>query len=48
MARKLEGSPKKIVLDSRYCIGCGLCQSICPENAVSIVEQKHPVIGISC
>jgi len=46
-ARKLEGKPRKIFLDSRYCIGCGLCQSICPENAVTIIEQKHPVIGIS-
>jgi len=46
-ARKLEQDPLQIVMDSRYCIGCGLCQAICPENAVSIVEKKHPVVGIS-
>ena len=46
-ARKLEREPLRIVIDSRYCIGCGLCQAICPANAVSIVEQKHQVVGIS-
>ncbi|MBW2370288.1 MAG: 4Fe-4S binding protein, partial [Deltaproteobacteria bacterium] len=46
-ARKLEKNPPRIVIDSRYCIGCGLCQAICPENAVTVVEQQHPVIGIS-
>ncbi len=47
LARTLADNPLRIVIDSRYCIGCGLCQSICPENAISMVEQKHPVIGIS-
>ena len=46
-ARHLETNPLRLVIDSRYCIGCGLCQSICPEDAVSMVEQKHPVIGVS-
>lgn len=46
-ARSIEPDPLRLVIDSRYCIGCGLCQSICPENAVSMVEQKHPVIGVS-
>jgi len=46
-ARSIVPDPLRLVIDSRYCIGCGLCQSICPENAVSMVEQKHPVIGIS-
>lgn len=46
-ARKLENNPLRIVIDSRYCIGCGLCQAICPEGAISLVEQKHPVVGVS-
>jgi dihydropyrimidine dehydrogenase (NAD+) subunit PreA len=46
-ARKLMQNPLRLVIDSRDCLGCGLCQSICPEGAVSMVEQKHPVIGIS-
>eukprot|EP00828_Plagiopyla_frontata_P034107 TRINITY_DN44349_c0_g1_i1.p1 TRINITY_DN44349_c0_g1~~TRINITY_DN44349_c0_g1_i1.p1 ORF type:complete len:110 (-),score=0.59 TRINITY_DN44349_c0_g1_i1:268-597(-) len=43
----IQTDPLRLVIDSRYCIGCGLCQAICPENAVSMVEQKHPVIGVS-
>jgi dihydroorotate dehydrogenase/Pyruvate/2-oxoacid:ferredoxin oxidoreductase delta subunit len=46
-ARRIETDALKLVIDSRYCIGCGLCRAICPENAVSMVEQKHPVIGVS-
>jgi dihydropyrimidine dehydrogenase (NAD+) subunit PreA len=46
-ARRIETDPLRVVTDSRYCIGCGLCQAICPENAVTMVEQKHSVIGIS-
>ena len=46
-ARRIETDPPRLVVDSRYCIGCGLCQAICPENAVTMVEQKHSVIGIS-
>ena len=46
-ARSIQTDPLRLVIDSRYCIGCGLCQAICPENAVSMVEQKHPVIGVS-
>ena len=46
-ARRIETEPRRLVIDSRYCIGCGLCQAICPENAVTMVEQKHPVIGVS-
>ncbi|RLC27057.1 MAG: hypothetical protein DRH56_03610 [Deltaproteobacteria bacterium] len=46
-ARALADNPLRIVIDSRLCVGCGLCQAICPENAVSMVEQKHPVLGIS-
>lgn len=47
MARTIEKDPPRIALDSRYCIGCGLCQAICPENAVRIVAEKHPVVGVS-
>ncbi|KMY66348.1 hypothetical protein AAU61_17990 [Desulfocarbo indianensis] len=46
-ARKLMENPSRIVIDSRLCVGCGLCQAICPENAVSMVEQRHPVLGFS-
>ncbi len=46
-ARTLEKNPLRIVVDSRYCIGCGLCEAICPYDAVSIVEMKHPVVGVS-
>lgn len=47
MARTIEQDPPRIALDSRYCIGCGLCQAICPENAVRIVAESHPVVGVS-
>ena len=47
-ARSVQENPRRIVIDSRLCVGCGLCQAICPESAVSMVEQKHPFLGISC
>jgi len=34
------------VIDSRYCLGCGLCQAICPDGAISMVEHKHAIIGL--
>jgi len=46
-ARTLEENPLRIVIDSRYCTGCGLCQAICPAGAISIIEQPHPVMGVS-
>lgn len=45
-ARTLRENPLRIVTDPRLCLGCGLCQAICPENAVSMVKQKHKVLGI--
>jgi len=46
-ARSLRENPLRVVIDEEMCYGCGLCQAICPEHAVSIIEKKHKVIGVS-
>ncbi len=46
-ARSLVGTPPGIEVDPSLCMGCGLCQAICPEGAVKMVEQKHQVLGLS-
>jgi dihydroorotate dehydrogenase/Pyruvate/2-oxoacid:ferredoxin oxidoreductase delta subunit len=47
MARTLKENPLRIEVDEDLCYGCGLCQSICPANAISIIEKKHKVLGVS-
>ena len=36
------------IIDKHKCSGCTACASICPKNAISMVEDeegfKHPVI----
>lgn len=34
------------MLDENKCIGCGLCQKVCPNKAISM-EEGHPVIDKS-
>jgi dihydropyrimidine dehydrogenase (NAD+) subunit PreA len=46
-ARRLADDPPRIVVDPLLCVGCGLCAAICPKNAVTMVEEKHPVLGIT-
>jgi len=46
-ARTLKENPLRVEVNEDMCYGCGLCQSICPANAVSIVEKKHKVVGVS-
>ncbi len=38
---------KDVMTFENLCHSCGGCFEVCPENAVSIVEQKHPVVGVS-
>ena len=46
-ARSLKENPLRVYVDEEMCYACGLCQAICPEHAVSILEKKHKVIGVS-
>ncbi len=46
-ARTLKENPLRIEVNEDMCYGCGLCQSICPASAVSIIEKKHKVVGVS-
>jgi len=46
-ARSLKENPLRVYVDEEMCYACGLCQAICPEHAISILEKKHKVIGVS-
>ncbi len=46
-AISIQKDPRRIVVDSRYCIGCGLCNAICPAKAITMIQLKHPVVGVS-
>ena len=47
LARTLKENPLRIEVNEDLCYGCGLCQAICPAHAISIVERKHKVVGVS-
>ena len=40
-----EGEDAKAVIDSNKCEGCGLCPSLCPEDAVSIKADTPIFLG---
>jgi len=46
-ARTLKENPLRIEVNEDLCYGCGLCQAICPAYAISMVEKKHKVVGVS-
>ncbi|NLT35367.1 MAG: 4Fe-4S binding protein [Gaiellales bacterium] len=46
-ARILKENPLRVEVNEDMCYGCGLCEAVCPEHAISILEKKHKVIGVS-
>ena len=46
-ARTLKDHPLRMEVNEDMCYGCGLCHAVCPQHAISIVEKKHKVIGVS-
>ena len=40
-----DGKRKQPVFDSFSCEGCGVCQIVCPQNAIDLVEVKNAKIG---
>ncbi|MDG6217970.1 MAG: 4Fe-4S dicluster domain-containing protein, partial [Candidatus Thermoplasmatota archaeon] len=49
---QLEIEPRVSTVDETKCIGCGLCVSLCPSNAVELLlkegGRKAHVISASC
>jgi len=37
-----------ITIDSKKCIGCGNCISVCPTGALSIVHEKAKLDQLRC
>ena len=33
----------KPIIDTTKCIGCGMCEEVCPENCVRIINKKAQV-----
>ena len=31
---------KKVVVDKRWCKGCGICEKVCPFKAIEMVEEE--------
>lgn len=30
----------KVIIDLRYCKGCGICSKVCPNKAINMVKKK--------
>lgn len=37
----------RITVDTRLCVSCGICEAVCPRDAVTI-ENGHPVFSTNC
>ena len=46
-ARVMKENPLRVEVNEDMCFGCGMCEFICPQNAIRIIEKKHKVIGVS-
>lgn len=38
---------KKLVINTDWCKGCGICAAFCPKNVLSIVKEKVKIEDIS-
>lgn len=46
----VEGYRGRHVLDEERCVGCGICATMCPNEAIDLVEwkeQKFPEINLA-
>ncbi len=34
------GKKKTLMIDPRWCKGCGICAAFCPKNALELVGEK--------
>lgn len=35
----------RIIVDERYCKGCGLCADVCPQHIIALDHQKMTAKG---
>jgi len=42
IAIKTDGLSKWAKVDPKRCIGCGKCESVCPESAIEIIKNTKP------
>ena len=45
LMKKLEVTNKMVKVDKEKCIGCGACESVCPESFKMNVEMKAEFTG---
>jgi Pyruvate/2-oxoacid:ferredoxin oxidoreductase delta subunit len=38
-----DGSDSKMIIQDTSCLGCGLCHSHCPENAITMVKVRDHI-----
>jgi NADH-quinone oxidoreductase subunit I len=44
--RHVEKAPQEFEIDMLRCIYCGMCQEVCPEEAI-FLQQQYTMIGCS-
>lgn len=37
---------KKLVVDKKWCKGCGICVAFCPKNVLGLVKDKIEILSI--
>jgi len=46
--RKMKSEAITAVVDEELCIGCGLCEELCPYGAPRVEEGKSKIVDVLC